>query len=82
MRQVRLVVFIVLLTLAAMTAMVGFFFVYGMAHERAMTACTSTPPGSRALPASTVTVETAFPPWKFECVYWKNGKVVAKTRAG
>ena len=39
------------------------------------------PPGHEQQPSSTWTAESSFPPWKFECVWWRNGKVVARTAA-
>ena len=67
--------------LAFPIAIVDVLFLYGDAHERAMTACTTSPPSHESLPGLGVTVESSFPPWKFDCVYWKGGKIVAKTRA-
>jgi hypothetical protein len=54
---------------------------YGQASEAAMTSCSGVPSDVRK-GASGATIESAFPPWKFTCVFHDmSGHVVAKAPA-
>jgi hypothetical protein len=54
---------------------------YGQATEAAMTTCSSVPSEVRK-GATTVTVESRFPPWRFTCHFWdRSGHLVAKSPA-
>ncbi len=53
----------------------------GQASEAAMTTCSSVPSEVRK-GATTITVESRFPPWKFTCLFWdRSGHLSAKTPA-
>jgi hypothetical protein len=63
-------------------AVLGFGMVaYGQASEAAMTSCGGVSSDARK-GASTATIESGFPPWRFTCVFHDlSGRVVAKAPA-
>jgi hypothetical protein len=74
----RSVMKVATLVLAVPGVAVAITFGYFGSEERAMNACVSTPPERPHLPASGVSVEIGFLPWKVTCVYSQDGIVVAK----
>jgi hypothetical protein len=55
---------------------------YGRISEAAMTSCGAIPRELRAQPSIVFTVEARrFPPWKFDCVYSRGDRVIARRHA-
>jgi hypothetical protein len=71
----------VIAAIGMLAALAAAFVAYGQASEAAMTTCSSVPNEVRK-GATTITVESRVPPWKFTCLFWdRSGRLVAKSPA-